>query len=248
MPGREPSTALPALAPRDRLIVALDLPSVGEAETMVARLGDSVSFYKVGLQLIFAEGGLAFARRLSASRKVFLDVKLLDIDNTVAGAVQSIAGMGMTFLTVHAYPKAMRAAVAARGDSPLRLLAVTVLTSMDEADLAAAGYAGDVASLVARRAADARAAGMDGIVASPAEASAIRRLVGPDVAIVTPGVRPAGAAAGDQRRVATPEQAITAGADYLVVGRPITAAADPRRAAEAIVAEIAAASVMQGGR
>ena len=230
------------ISPRDRLIVALDVPSVGEAEALVARLGDSVSFYKIGLQLIYA-GGLPFAERLGRSGKqVFLDAKLLDIDNTVGGAVQSIAAIGMTFLTVHAYPKAMRAAVAARGKARLRLLAVTVLTSMDEGDLAAAGYGTSVRDLVARRAADARDAVMDGIVASPAEAAAVRSIVGPDVAIVTPGIRPAGAGAGDQKRIATPAAAIQAGADYLVVGRPITSAPDPKSAADAIVAEISLAS------
>jgi orotidine-5'-phosphate decarboxylase len=229
------------IAARDRLIVALDFPSVAEAEMMVSRLGDSVTFYKVGLQLIFA-GGLPFAERLARSGKhVFLDVKLLDIDNTVAGAVKSIAAMGVKFVTVHAYPQAMRAAVAARGSSPLKLLGVTVLTSMDQADLSAAGYSGAVADLVARRAADARAAGMDGIVASPSEVKALRQLVGPDIALVIPGIRPSGSAAGDQKRIATPGDAIRDGADYLVVGRPITGASDPKDAAEAVVAEIAAA-------
>jgi orotidine-5'-phosphate decarboxylase len=226
---------------KDRLIVALDVPSVAEAEAMVGRLGDSVAFYKIGLQLVFA-GGIDFAQALAvAGKKVFLDVKLLDIDNTVEGAVANIAAMGMSFVTIHAYPKAMRAAVKARGAAPLKLLGVTVLTSLDEADLAAAGYAGTVAGLVAARAADARAAGMDGIVASPAEAASVRKIIGPGVAIVTPGIRPAGADAGDQKRIATPAAAIAAGADYLVVGRPITAAADPKAAAEAIQAEIAGA-------
>ena len=229
------------IPPRDRLIVALDLPSVSEAEAMIARLGDSVTFYKIGLQLIYA-GGIPLAEKLARSGKqVFLDAKLLDIDNTVAGAVASIAAMGVTLLTLHAYPQAMRAAVAARGDARLKLLAVTVLTSMDEKDIAAAGYAGSVGDLVARRARDARAAGINGIVASPGEAAAIRGIVGPDVAIVTPGIRPAGTESGDQKRVATPAMAIKAGADYLVVGRPITGAADPHAAAGAIVAEIAAA-------
>jgi len=229
------------IPPRDRLIVALDVPSVGDAEAMIAALGDSVTFYKIGLQLIFA-GGIELARRLAGEdKRVFLDVKLLDIDNTVAGAVDSISRLGVTFLTVHAYPKAMRAAVSARGSSPLKLLGVTVLTSMDQADVAAAGFAGPVASLVATRAADARAAGMDGIVASPAEAAAVRRIVGADIAIVTPGIRPAGGDAGDQKRVATPASAIRDGADYLVVGRPITAASSPKRAADAIVSEIAGA-------
>jgi orotidine-5'-phosphate decarboxylase len=226
----------------DRLIVALDVKSVAEAEAMVARLGDSVSFYKVGMQLTFA-GGLAFAERLGRSGKqVFLDVKLLDIDNTVAGAVESIAAMGMTFVTIHAYPQAMRAAVSARGRARLKLLGVTVLTSMDQDDLANAGYAGTVASLVALRAADARAAGMDGVVASPAEAAAVRQIVGPDMAVVIPGIRPSGSNAGDQKRIATPAEAIHAGADYLVVGRPVTGAADPKSAADAIIAEIALAS------
>ncbi len=223
---------------RERLIVALDLPSAAAAEAMVSRLGEAVAFYKVGLQLIFA-GGVDLARRLAGEGKnVFLDAKLLDIDNTVEGAVASIVPLGATFLTVHAYPKAMHAAVAARGDAPLRLLAVTVLTSMDDADLGAAGYGRNAAELVAWRAAAAKAAGMDGIVASPAEAAAVRRIVGPEMAIVTPGIRPSGAASGDQKRIATPQGAIAAGADYLVVGRPITTAADPRAAAQAILAGI----------
>ena len=239
---------MPFLDMRDRLIVGLDLPTVADAEAMVTTLGDDVTFYKVGLQLTFA-GGLDFARRLAdRGKKVFLDVKLLDIDNTVTHAVESIATLGMSFCTIHAYPKAMRAAVsgksnskgadAGKGMGDLRLLAVTVLTSMDEADLAAAGYAGSVAELVARRAADARQAGMDGIVCSPEEASAMRAIVGAGMTIVTPGIRPPGAASGDQKRVATPTAAITAGADHLVVARPIIEAADPRGAAKAILAEI----------
>jgi orotidine-5'-phosphate decarboxylase len=230
-----------SIDPRDRLIVGLDVPTVGEAEAMVARLGDTVSFYKIGLQLIFA-GGLALAERLTKSgKKIFLDVKLLDIDNTVEGAVGSIARMGVSFVTVHAYPQAMRAAVAARGGSSLKLLGVTVLTSMDDSDLAAAGYGDKVEDLVIRRAHDAREAGMDGIVCSPVEVARVRTAVGPDVALVTPGIRPAGAAAGDQKRVTTPADAISAGADYLVVARPILQATDPRAAAEMIQAEIAAA-------
>lgn len=227
---------------RERLIVALDVPTVAEAEAMVARLGDSVVFYKVGLQLVFA-GGLAFAERLTRSgKKVFLDVKLLDIGNTVAGAIDSIARMGMTYVTVHAYPQALRAAVKARGSASLKLLAVTVLTSMNERDLTDAGYRGPISSVVALRAADARTAGIDGIVASPAEAAAVRTIVGPGMVIVTPGIRPSGSDASDQKRTATPTEAIHAGADYLVVGRPVTAAANPKAAAESIVAEIEAAS------
>jgi orotidine-5'-phosphate decarboxylase len=238
--------AMLTIPARDRLIVALDLPTVADAEAMVAGLGASVTFYKVGLQMIFA-GGIDFARRLAGEGKqVFLDAKLLDIDNTVAGAVESVVPLGVTFLTIHAYPKAMRAAVAARGDAPLRLLGVTVLTSMDDADLRDAGFAGTAADLVAERAADARAAGMDGVVASPAEAAAVRALIGPDIALVTPGVRPAGTASGDQKRVATPAGAIAAGADYLVVGRPVTTAPDPRVAAQSIIAEIEAALAAKG--
>ena len=226
---------------RDRLIVGLDLPTVEAADQMVDTLGDTVTFYKVGLQLTFA-GGLDFARQLlDRGKKVFLDVKLLDIDNTVEHAVQNIAGLGMTFCTIHAYPKAMRAAVAGKGSSDLRLLAVTVLTSMDETDLQAAGYAGPVAELVARRAADARAAGMDGIVCSPEEARAMRSIVGAGMSIVTPGIRPGGIATGDQKRVATPTAAIRAGADHIVIGRPILEAPDPKAAAHAIQKEIARA-------
>jgi len=235
-----------AIDPRDRLIVGLDLPTLAEADAMVSRLGDTVSFYKIGLQLVFA-GGIAFAEKLARSgKKVFLDVKLLDIDNTVAGAVENIARLGMTFVTIHAYPKAMRAAVAARGDAPLGLLGVTVLTSMDDADLEQAGYAGKVNGLVLSRARDAGQAGMDGIVCSPVEVAEVRAAVGPDIALVTPGIRPASAATGDQKRVTTPADAIRAGADYLVVARPIIRAEDPRAAAEAVQAEIAAAVAETG--
>ena len=232
------------IAPRDRLIVALDLPSVAAAEAMVARLGDAVSFYKIGYQLAFA-GGLSFAEGLARSgRQVFLDLKLHDIGNTVAKGVDSVARLGVTFLTVHAYPQTMKAAVEARGQSgssTLRILAVTVLTSYDDADLAAAGYDFTVAELVAERAAQARDIGVDGLVCSAEEAATLRPLVGPGMALVTPGIRPAGAESGDQKRIMTPAAAIAAGADYLVVGRPVIAAADPKAAAQAIVAEIAGA-------
>jgi orotidine-5'-phosphate decarboxylase len=226
---------------RDRLIIALDVESVAAARAMVKRLGAAASFYKIGMQLVFA-GGLPLVRELvSAGKRVFLDMKLLDIDNTVAGGVASIGGLGATFTTIHAYPRAMRAAVSARPDSGLGLLAVTVLTSMDDADLAAAGYARAAAGLVATRAADARAAGMDGIVCSPHEAQAVRGIVGADMAIVTPGIRPAASSSDDQKRASRPADAIAAGSDYLVVGRPVTGAADPARAAASIVAEIEAA-------
>ena len=206
----------------------------------MARLGDSVTFYKIGYQLAFA-GGLPYARSLiDAGKQVFVDLKLHDIGNTVAQGVESVARLGATFLTVHAYPQTMQAAVEAR-EGRLRILAVTVLTSMDDADLKEAGYATTVAALVARRATQARDLGVDGLVCSPEEAPTVRGIVGDKLCLVTPGIRPAGADTGDQKRIATPAAAIAAGADYLVVGRPVIAAPDPRAAAEAIVAEIAAA-------
>jgi orotidine-5'-phosphate decarboxylase len=229
------------LTPRDRLIVALDLPAVRDAEAMVERLGDAVSFYKVGYQLAFA-GGLAFAGELARRKRVFLDMKLHDIENSVAKGVESVARLGVNFLTVHAYPQTMKAAVAARDGSGLKILAVTVLTSYDDIDLAESGYSQSVDALVARRAQQAHDLGVDGLVCSPEEASPLRLAVGHDMVFVTPGVRPSGSARGDQKRVATPGQAIAAGADYLVVGRPITAAGDPKTAAQAIVDEIAAAA------
>ena len=227
--------------PRDRLIVARDVPSVDAAETMVTRLGDAVTFYKIGYQLAFA-GGLDYAPKLIQSgKRVFLDLKLHDIANTVAAGVKSVARLGASFLTVHAFPQVMQAAVEAR-ESGLRILAVTVLTSLNDADLAEAGYATTVAALAARRAAQARAVGVDGLVCSPEEVANLRRIVGDRLTLVTPGIRPAGAEVGDQKRVATPAAAIAAGADYLVVGRPIIAASDPKAAAEAIVAEIVGAA------
>ncbi len=226
---------------RDRLIVGLDVPSVADAEKVVRELGDAVSFYKVGYQLVFA-GGLEFARELAADgKKVFLDMKLLDIDNTVAKGVENIVRMGMTMLTLHAYPKTMRAAVAAARGSGLCLLGVTVLTSMDAGDVAEAGYAADPQTLVQIRARQAREAGMGGIVCSAAEARAVRQIVGPNMAVVTPGIRPAGADHGDQKRVVTPAEAIRNGSSHLVVGRPIVGAVDRRGAAHAILAEMDAA-------
>jgi orotidine-5'-phosphate decarboxylase len=226
------------IAPRERLIVALDLSSVEAAEALVARLGEAVSFYKIGYQLAFA-GGLPYAQKLAgAGNQVFLDLKLHDIGNTVAQGVKSVARLGATFLTVHAYPQTMQAAVESRGGA-LRILGVTVLTSYDDNDLKAAGYDIPVKALVARRAEQARALGVDGLVCSPEEAANVRAIAGAGMALVTPGIRPAGAEAGDQKRIMTPAAAIAAGADYLVVGRPIVAASDPRAAAEAIVAEIA---------
>jgi len=228
-------------APRDRLIVALDLPSVADAERLISMLGDTVGFYKVGYQLAFA-GGLDLARELKAAGKsVFLDMKLLDIDNTVAKGVESVAAMGVDMLTVHAYPKAMAAAAEAARGSALTLLGVTVLTSMDDLDLSDAGYHDSADALVLKRARQAREAGMGGIVCSAAEAEAVRDVIGQDMAVVTPGIRPAGADTGDQKRVVTPADAIAAGASHLVVGRPISAASDPQAAAAAIAADIAGA-------
>lgn len=223
---------------RDRLIVGLDVPTVAEAEKAVAELGETARFYKIGYQLVFA-GGLGFARELAASgRKVFLDMKLLDIDNTVAKGVENIARMGVTMLTIHAYPKAMRAAVQAANGSGLCLLGVTVLTSMDERDLVDAGYEYATHTLVLRRAEQVRDAGMGGVVCSAAEANAVRRAVGPELAVITPGIRPAGAAHGDQKRVVTPAEAIRSGASHLVVARPIIGAEDRKSAAQAILDEM----------
>jgi orotidine-5'-phosphate decarboxylase len=227
-----------SLDARERLIVALDVPSVASAEAMVTRLGDSVWFYKIGYQLAFA-GGLPFAAGLiAAGKQVFLDLKLHDIGNTVTKGVESVAQLGVTFLTVHAYPQTMKAAVEGKQGSRLRILAVTVLTSYDDADLAAAGYEMNVKELAAARAAQARDTGVDGLVCSAEEAATLRDIAGPGMVLVTPGIRPAGSATGDQKRIMTPTRAIEAGADYLVVGRPILEARDPKAAADAIVAEI----------
>jgi orotidine-5'-phosphate decarboxylase len=223
---------------RERLIVALDVPSVTAAEAMVTRLGESVRFYKIGYQLAFA-GGLPFAAGLIASGKqVFLDLKLHDIGNTVVKGVEGVAKIGATFLTVHAYPQTMKAAVEGKRGSKLRILAVTVLTSYDDADLAAAGYKMNVKELASARAAQARDAGVDGLVCSAEEATVLRTIVGPQMVLVTPGIRPAGSDPGDQKRIMTPSKAIAAGADYLVVGRPVVESGDPKAVADAIVAEI----------
>ncbi|TYC54046.1 orotidine-5'-phosphate decarboxylase [Rhodobacterales bacterium] len=228
----------------DRLILPLDVPTVAEAEQLVRQTEGKVGVYKIGMELQFA-GGLEFARDLAADgKKIFLDVKLHDIDNTIEKAVRNVAKMGMTFMTLHGYPKTMRAAVKGlqeEGNPHLCLLGVTVLTAMDEDDLVAAGYRGPIADVVAERARDARAAGMGGIVCAATESAAMRKILGEDLVIVTPGIRPSGSAAGDQRRVMTPADAISAGSDYLVVGRPISKAEDPGAAADAVVAEIEAA-------
>ncbi|MEN5083847.1 orotidine-5'-phosphate decarboxylase [Bosea sp. TWI1241] len=227
---------------KDRMIVALDVPTIWDAYRIVGALGDEAGFYKIGYRLAFA-GGLDLARQLVAEgKKVFLDLKLHDIGNTVTEGVDSLTRLGVTFLTVHAYPQTMRGAVTGRGEAAMRLLAVTALTSYDDGDLKDAGYGLAVRDLVRMRAEQARVAGVDGIVCSAAETQLVRDVIGSDMVIVTPGIRPAGSAAGDQKRTLTPAEAIRAGADHLVIGRPIIRAADPRAAAAAIMDEIASAA------
>lgn len=222
------------------LIVALDVDSRAEAEMLVERLEGQADFFKIGYQLFYGGDGLAFGKALIArGKRVFFDLKLLDIDNTVEHGVAAIARTGAQMLTVHAYPRTMRAAARAARDSGLTILGVTVLTSMDDADIAEAGYFRDAAGLVELRAGQARAAGIGGIVCSAQEARLVRSIVGPDMAVVTPGIRPEGGERGDQKRVATPMAALAAGASHLVVGRPITAAPDPAEAARRILAEMA---------
>ena len=231
-----------AITARDRLIVALDLPTLNEAERAVVRLGDAVSFYKIGYELVMS-GGLSFAGDLArAGKQVFLDLKLHDIGNTVARATERAADLGATFLTVHAYPQTMRAAVEGRGKSALKIFGVTVLTSWDDADVKEVGFSLGLPELVAKRATQAIAAKIDGLIASPVEAASLRKQIGKSLLIVTPGIRPAGASEGDQKRVMTPADAIRAGVDHIVVGRPILGASDPSAAARAIVSEIEKAS------
>ncbi|PQO24413.1 orotidine-5'-phosphate decarboxylase [Rhodobacteraceae bacterium WD3A24] len=222
----------------DRLIVALDLPDAASGLEIAQRLGDTVSFYKIGLGMLTG-GGLALAQELSAEygKRIFLDLKLFDIGATVEAAVRGLTRFDLDLLTVHGDPSVVRAAVEGRGAAATRILAVTILTSLDRDDLDAAMIRpGDVSDIVTERAARAFRAGADGVIASPQEAAAIRAL--PEAAgrlIVTPGVRPAGAEPGDQKRIATPERAITDGADHIVVGRPVWQAPDPRAAARAII-------------
>jgi orotidine-5'-phosphate decarboxylase len=222
------------------IIVALDVESAAEAHLIVERLGDSVGFYKVGMELYAAAGMECVRWLLARGKDVFLDMKFYDIGETVKRAVAQVAGSGVRFLTVHGSAAVMRAAAEGRAGTPLRLLAVTVLTSFDRQDLADLGYPCDVADLVALRVRRAMEAGMDGIVASPLEAASVRALTGPAAILVTPGVRSAGAAKGDQKRVATPAEAIRAGANYIVIGRQITRSADPAAEAARILEEIAA--------
>ncbi|HEY4199435.1 MAG TPA: orotidine-5'-phosphate decarboxylase [Devosiaceae bacterium] len=221
------------------LIVALDVDTRAAAEGIVAALGETVDFYKIGYQLFYGGDGLAFGKSLiKAGKRVFFDLKLLDIDNTVEHGVAAIAATGAHMLTVHAYPQAMRAALKGSAGSDLSILGVTVLTSMDDVDVAAAGYARDAAGLVALRAEQARDIGIGGVVCSPREAEMVRAIVGEKMSIVTPGIRPAGGEQGDQKRVAGPREALDRGASHLVVGRPITAAADPAVAARHILDEM----------
>ena len=222
-----------------QLIVGLDVSSRARAEEIVSLLGDAVDFYKIGYQCFYGADGYALGKALiAAGKRVFFDLKLLDIDNTVEKGVAAFAETGATMLTVHAYPKTMRAAAKAAAGSSLCVLGVTVLTSMDDADVKEAGYERDAAGLVALRAQQARDAGIGGVVSSPHEAEMVRTIVGPKLAIVTPGIRPAGAASGDQKRIMGPADALAAGATHLVVARPIIEAADPAAAARAILDEM----------
>jgi orotidine-5'-phosphate decarboxylase len=224
-----------------RLILALDLPTTGEARALVERLEGAVGFYKIGLQLL-ASDGMALARELKArGHQVFLDWKLHDIGATVEKAAAALAGAGGDLLTVHAEPQVMASAVKGVAGSGLKVLAVTVLTSLTDEDLKQIGYGSGAAALVERRVRQALDAGCAGVVASPQEAALARRIGGPGFLVVTPGVRPAGASMDDQARAATPASALQAGASHLVIGRPITAAADPKASALAIAADMATA-------
>jgi orotidine-5'-phosphate decarboxylase len=233
---------------KDRLIVALDMPTLEEAQRLVAKLGEAVTFYKVGLELLFA-GGLELARALKAEGKhVFLDMKLLDIGNTVERAVANATELGVDLLTVHGHDlKTLRAAVAGRGKSRLKLLAVTVLTNLTADDLEQQGSSMAPPDLVLMRAKLARESGFDGVIASGQEARRIREAIGPGFLIVTPGIRLTGSASDDQERITTPDHAIAAGADYIVVGRPITQADDPKTVAEAFIHHIREAHAARTG-
>jgi orotidine-5'-phosphate decarboxylase len=225
---------------KNPLIIALDVDTTPQALSLVERIGDAADFYKVGMEL-YAVGGMAFVDELiKRGRRVFLDLKLYDISETVKRATRQIAKSGATFLTVHGSGAVMRAAVEGRGGSATQLLAVTVLTSFDQQDLADLGYETPIAKLVELRVTKALESGIDGIVCSPLEVANVRRVGGPKLKLVTPGVRSPGAATGDQKRVATPAEAMQNGADYLVIGRQVTRAADPRDACNQIIQEIGA--------
>jgi orotidine-5'-phosphate decarboxylase len=223
----------------DPLIIALDFESAKEACEVVTALGSNANFYKVGMEL-YAAAGPDFVRHLvDQGKQVFLDLKFYDIGETVKRATAAVVRTGATLLTVHGSMAVMRAAIEGRGDSKLRLLGVTVLTSFDEQDMRELGFPCEPATLVLHRALNAKDSGMDGVVVSPLEAANVRRVLGPDMLVVTPGVRSAGASRGDQKRVATPAEALHDGASYLVIGRQVTRAADPVAAIDAIRAEIA---------
>ena len=249
-PNRIPLGSFSAVAdPRHRLIVALDVSTAAAAQKIVAAVGDSALTYKVGMQLYTAEGPQLVRDLVASGRRVFLDLKYHDIPNTVGSAVAEASKLGVSMLTVHASGagKMLRAAVEAAKASPeLLVLAVTVLTSLDESDLEKIGVRGSMKDTVARLAAIALADGCHGIVASPREASTLRAELGDAFVIVTPGVRPAGGNVADQVRVATPAEAIAAGASHIVVGRPITEAADPAAAAKAILAQISEQEILPG--
>ncbi len=230
----------------NRLIVPLDFSSREQATKLVETLGETVSFYKIGYQLAYGGEGLALGSELiAAGKKVFFDLKLLDIDNTVAKGVEAIAKTGASMLTIHAYPQAMTGAVSAAKGSGLILLAVSVLTSMDESDLMEAGYDRDVESLVGLRAFQAKEAGMGGIVCSAHEAALVHRMTQGKMAIVTPGIRPKGTKGNDQKRIATPKDALEWGATHLVIGRPISEAANPKKTVIQITEEMADADLSE---
>lgn len=229
------------LTPKDRLILALDVPTPDEAIRLINQLGDHIGVYKIGLELLFAGGVPLMDRLIKSKHKVFIDAKLLDIGNTIERTVTNIARLGANFLTIHGLDnKTLKAAVKGRGNSDLKLLAVTVLTNLQQSDLSEQGITMSGDQLVQHRAKLAYDAGFDGVIASGFEARKVRDICGPNFKIVTPGIRPTGSEAGDQARIVTPAKAISFGADYIVVGRPITQAVNPLKAAEDIVAEIAA--------
>jgi len=223
----------------DPVIIALDFNSPQEADHLVQALGDQATFYKVGMEL-FAAAGMDYVRCLAdRGKRVFLDMKYYDIGETVRRAVAVVAKSGAEFLTIHAVPQVMRAAIEGRGDTPMKLLAVTVLTSLDDADVREMGHEQTVAELVSRRVGQAMELGIEGIVGSPLEAKAIRAAAGPEAILVTPGVRSRSAGKGDQKRVATPAEAVRDGASYIVIGRQVTRAEDPSAALAEVHAELA---------
>jgi orotidine-5'-phosphate decarboxylase len=226
---------------RDQLIVALDVSELDQARRLVHTLGDTVSFYKIGMELVYGHGFGLIKELTQAGKKIFLDLKLHDIPNTVQKATQQLAHLGVTFLTVHAYPQTMQAAKAGSLHSDMKILGVTVMTSYDNHDLQEAGYDKSVRDVVQIRAKAARDIGIGGLILAPEDVAAMRLVVGDNLLLVTPGIRPANSDSNDQKRFMTPGAAIRAGANHLVVGRPITQAADPNGAALAILEDILSA-------